>query len=192
MRNSVQTEDSIWEERINSLLDRTIKVFFRDDEVAYEPSCEPKYTCTTDMYSFKGYVHRWLTQATQLAPFMREKIRPVLKKSTEAAIKQCTGGDSGRECGFAWSSGKFDGKIGAGQQMNVLAAVSSLLVDNVDPPVTAKSGGTSKGDPNAGSGSVFDRDHRPITTGDKAGAGILTALVLAAATGTFGWMSWER
>lgn len=174
------------------LVDRTIEVFFRKDKVAYEVSCEPEYTCTTDMYSFKGYLHRWLTQASQLAPFIADKVRPVLRSSTEAAIKQCTGGETGRECGFGWSSGKFDGKVGAGQQMNVLAAVSTLLVDNVDPPVTADSGGTSKGDPNAGSGSVFDRDLRPITTGDRAGAGILTALVLGAATGTFGWMSWER
>lgn len=174
------------------LVDRTIEVFFREDEVAYEVSCEPKYSCTVDMYSFKGYLHRWLTQAVQLAPFLADKIRPVLKSSTEAAIKQCTGGDSGRECGFGWSSGKFDGKVGAGQQMNVLAAVFTLLYDDVDPPLTSESGGTSKGDPNAGSGSVFDRNHRPITTGDRAGAGILTALILGAATGTFGWISWDR
>lgn len=144
------------------------------------------------MYSFKGYVHRWLSQAVQLAPFLADKVRPVLLSSTEAAIKQCTGGDSGRECGFGWSSGKFDGKVGAGQQMNVLAAVYTLLYDDVDPPVTAESGGTSKGDPNAGTGGSFDRNHRPITTGDRAGAGILTALILAAATGTFGWISWDR
>lgn len=144
------------------------------------------------MYSFKGYLHRWLTNVVQLAPFTSDKIRPLLHSSTEAAIKQCVGGDSGRACGFSWTSGTFDGKMGAGQQMNVLAAVSSLLVDHASAPLTAKSGGTSQGDVNAGSNSPFQREHSPITTGDKAGAGILTALVLAAATGTFGWMSWER
>ncbi|SPN97489.1 probable DFG5 protein [Cephalotrichum gorgonifer] len=186
------TESQKWKDRINSLLDRTIEVFFRDDGVAYEVSCEPKYSCTTDMYSFKGYVHRWLAQSSQVAPFIAEKVMPLLRSSTEACVKQCTGGDNGRECGFAWSSGVFDGKIGAGQEMSALAAVSGLLTDLSKGPVTAETGGTSKGDPNAGSTNVLERDHRPITTGDKAGAGILTALILAAATGTFGWMSWER
>ncbi|SPO01550.1 probable DFG5 protein [Cephalotrichum gorgonifer] len=183
------TESQVWKDRLNGLLDRSLKVFFRDDGVAYEPSCEPGYTCTTDMYSFKGYLHRWLAQTSLVAPFTADRIQPILRSSTEAAVKQCTGGDNGRECGFAWSSGKFDGKIGAGQQMSVLAAVTTLL-DPPNGPLTADTGGTSKGDPNAG-GAPPDRVHRPITTGDKAGAGILTAMILAGAALTFGWMSWE-
>lgn len=182
----------VWEDRINVLVDRTIEVFFRKDKIAYEVSCEPKLECTTDMFSFKGYLHRWLAQSTIIAPFIADRIRPVLRTSAEAAVKQCIGGESGRECGFSWSSGKFDGKIGVGQQMNVLGAVSSLLIDQARGPVTSTTGGTSEGDVNAGNNSPFMRTFKPITTGDKAGAGILTALILAAATGTFGWMSWDR
>ena len=172
-------------------------MFFPKDDIAFEIACEKSdgtnlHSCTTDMYSFKGYVARWLTQASQLAPFIADKVLPVLRKSAEAAVKQCTGGESGRDCGFSWQSGVYDGKTGAGQQMNVLGAVSALLVGNVGGPVTADSGGTSKGDPNAGQGSIFNREWKPITTADKAGAGILTAMLLGAATGTFGWMSWER
>lgn len=190
---AAQTEDEKWKDRINKMTDRTLEVFFREDQIAYEVSCEPKYSCSTDMYSYKGYLHRWLTQAGQLAPFMVEKIKPALRSSAEAAVAQCTGGDTGRECGFGWASGEFDGKVGAGQQMNVLAAVSALLVDHADPPVTQDTGGTSKGNPDAGRrGGSSDIQHREITTGDKAGAGILTALLLGAATGTLGWMSWER
>ena len=173
------------------MTDRSIEVFFREDQIAYEVSCEPKYSCSTDMYSYKGYLHRWLTQAGQLAPFIVDKIKPVLRSSAEAAVAQCTGGDNGRECGFGWASGEFDGKVGAGQQMSVRAAVSALLVDNADAPVTKDTGGTSEGNPDAGRGGHSDREHKEITTGDKAGAGILTALLLGAATGTFGWMSWE-
>lgn len=143
------------------------------------------------MYSFKGYVHRWMSQATHLAPFIRPKILPVLEKSAQAAINQCTGGEDGRTCGFKWASGKFDGKTGAGQTMNVLAAVSSLLMENTPPPVTAKKGGTSKGNPNAGSvgDGKIDRNFPPLSTADKAGAGIITFLVLSIACGMFGWMS---
>lgn len=147
-------------------------------------------TCTTDMLSFKGYVHRWMATTTQLAPFTYDQITSVLKTSTAAAIRQCTGGTTGRQCGFGWWSGTFDGSVGAGQQMNVLGAVSSLLVDRVVAPVTNSTGGTSVGNNNAGASSDnFRGSTAPPTTGDKAGASILTIIILATAAGTFGWMS---
>ncbi|KAI2625655.1 glycoside hydrolase family 76 protein [Hypoxylon sp. NC1633] len=181
--------DSKWEARINGLIDATIRDFFKND-VAFEVACEDHMTCTTDMLSFKGYVHRWLTTMTQIAPFTAAKVLPVLQKSAQAAVNQCTGPPSGTTCGFQWSSGTFDNSVGAGQTMNVLGAVSSLLVGKVKAPVTNATGGTSAGDPNAGSGSdSFTNTPLPITTGDRAGAGILTALVLGTALCTFGWMS---
>lgn len=148
-------------------------------------------TCTTDMLSFKGYDHRWMAATTQLAPFTHDTIMPVLQTSTEAAIKQCTGGDTGRQCGFEWSSGTFDGSVGAGQQMDALGAVMSLLVDyGASAPLTNTTGGTSVGDPNAGASSdTFLGQTTPATTGDKAGASIVTILILGMAVGTFGWMS---
>lgn len=148
-------------------------------------------TCTTDMLSFKGYDHRWLAQTVQLAPFTHDQVMTVLETSTQAAISQCTGGDTGRQCGFQWSSGTFDGSVGAGQQMNVLGAVMSLLVnDGASAPVTNSTGGTSVGNSNAGSASDnFLGGSTPATTGDKAGASILTILILISAASTFGWMS---
>jgi mannan endo-1,6-alpha-mannosidase len=147
-------------------------------------------TCTADMLSFKGYVHRWMSTMTQIAPFTADKVLPVLRKSAQAAVTQCTGGDNGRTCGFQWASGKYDGTHGAGQQMDVLAAVSSLLIDQAKAPVTNDNGGTSIGDANAGigSGSIGD-DLAPITTGDRAGAGVLTAAIILTAAGAFGWIS---
>lgn len=170
-------------------MDATIKVFFPDN-IAYEVSCEQHMTCTTDMLSFKGYDHRWMAATTQLAPFLHDQVMTVLQTSAEAAIKQCTGGDSGRACGFQWSSGVYD-TTGAGQQMNVLGAVSSLLVDmGASAPVTNSTGGTSVGNNNAGSSSDnFLGATTPATPGDKAGASILTILILVSAVGTFGWMS---
>lgn len=143
------------------------------------------------MLSFKGYDHRWMAQTAQLAPFTYDTIMPVLKTSTQAAINQCTGGDNGRQCGFQWSSGVFGGGVGAGQQMDALGAVMSLLVDaGASAPVTNMTGGTSVGNSNAGSSSDdFLGESSPATTGDKAGASILTILILISAVGTFGWMS---
>ncbi len=145
------------------------------------------------MLSFKGYLHRWLATTAQLAPFVHDRIMATLRTSTQAAVAQCTGGDNGRTCGFLWSSGAYDGTTGVGQTMNVLAAVSSLLIDEASGPVTNTTGGTSVGDPDAGSGSEDDPSPlSPITTGDRIGAGILTAAVLTCMTGVFITMSFGR
>ncbi|UNI20931.1 Mannan endo-1,6-alpha-mannosidase [Purpureocillium takamizusanense] len=185
------TEDDQWKTRTTRLIEHGLKTFFPDG-VAVEISCENAGTCTTDMLTFKGFVHRWYATITQIAPFTSSTILPVLKKSAAAAVKQCTGGDLGRQCGFKWASGKYDGKTGAGQEMSALAAVSSQLIGKkpVPAPVTSKTGGTSEGNPNAGSGGDdFQKEEKPITTADRAGAGILTAVVLGSACGMFGWMS---
>ncbi|KAI8633563.1 glycoside hydrolase family 76 protein [Xylariaceae sp. FL1651] len=183
------TSDPKWEQRINGLLDATFKIFFPND-IAFEVACEKAMTCTADMLSFKGYVHRWLATMTQVAPFTAEKILPILQKSTQAAVKQCTGGDNGRTCGFSWASGVFDGSVGAGQTMDVLGAVSSLLIGQANAPVTNDNGGTSIGNPNAGVGSgSISSELPPITTADRAGAGVLTAVIILSAAGAFGWMS---
>ncbi|KAK4180550.1 glycoside hydrolase [Triangularia setosa] len=180
----------IWRERLDGLVDATVRVFFPDN-IAYEVACEEHMSCTTDMLSFKGYVARWMATATQVAPFIAPKVLPVLQNSAKAAIASCVGEKNGqRACGFKWSTGAFDGSVGAGQQMNVLGAVSSLLIGQSRAPVTNSTGGTSRGDPNAGSQSDDFKDkYLPPTTGDKAGAGIVTVLILVSVVGTFGWMS---
>ncbi|TRX93432.1 hypothetical protein FHL15_005707 [Xylaria flabelliformis] len=186
------TGDAKWQDRVNGLVNATFRVFFPND-TAYEIGCEHGMTCTTDMLSYKGYVHRWMATMTKVAPFTADTILPVLQKSAQAAVSQCTGGTNGRTCGFQWSSGVFDGSVGAGQTMDVLAAVSSLLIDQTQAPVTNSDGGTSVGDPNAGVGSgSIDDDPTPITTGDRAGAGILTVVVILTAGAAFGWMGTGR
>ncbi|KAK0626880.1 glycoside hydrolase [Immersiella caudata] len=181
--------NDVWRDRVDKLTDATIKTFFPDN-IAYELACEEHMSCTTDMLSFKGYVHRWMSVVTQVAPFTRDKILPVLRISAEAGLGTCTGEATGRACGFKWNTKTYEGRTGAGQQMNVLGAVSSLLIDQARPPYTNLTGGTSKGDFNAGSGSnTFNGRVAPPTTGDKAGAGILTFIILGTAIGTFGWMS---
>jgi mannan endo-1,6-alpha-mannosidase len=192
------TEAAVWKFRLTSLVDTLLRDFFSPDNVAFEIACEDRMgACSTDMLSFKGYVHRWLTVVTQVAPYLRDKLLPVLRNSAEAAVKQCVGGTSGRKCGFYWRNGTFydpsiDKTSGAGEAMSVLAAVSSLMVEfpGTSEPVTNLTGGTSVGDPNAGSRSgTTPQPWKDLTTGDRVGAGILTALMLAGAIGTFTWMS---
>ena len=174
---------------MEGLLNRTIEFFFPDG-IAYEVACESHMSCTTDMLSFKGYLHRWMATTGQVAPFTHDRIMAVLRTSTQAAINQCTGGVDGRTCGFQWSSGAFGGSVGAGQTMNVLGAVSSLLIDETVGPVTNLTGGTSEGDPDAGSRSQDNpTEFAPLTTGDRVGAGFLTAVVLVCVSGLFVFMS---
>ncbi|CAK7565464.1 MAG: hypothetical protein SEPTF4163_003381 [Sporothrix epigloea] len=183
------TEEARWQSRVEGLLNRTIEIFFPDG-IAYELACESHMSCTTDMLSYKGYLHRWMATTAQIAPYTHSRIMAVLKTSTQAAINQCTGGNDGRTCGFQWSSGVFGGSVGAGQTMNVLGAVSSLLIDETHGPLTNKTGGTSEGNPDAGSRSQDNpTEFAPLRTADRVGAGFVTAIALLGITGLFAFMS---
>ncbi|KAI0018655.1 glycoside hydrolase family 76 protein [Xylariomycetidae sp. FL0641] len=175
-----------WESRVTGLWQNVQRNFFPKG-IAYEPSCEAAGHCDTDMLTFKGYLHRWLALTAVTAPYLRARILPVLKTSAAAAVRTCTGGPNQRQCGFAWQAGGFD-STGAGQQMDVLGALSSLLVVDAAPPVTNATGGTSLADPNAGGGTQDPDALGPVTGGDRAGAGIVTLLFVGAATLTLWWM----
>lgn len=106
-----------------------------------------------------------------------------MQASATAASQQCDGGSDGTSCGLQWTKNStYDGNTGVGQQMAALEIVQSLLIKNSVAPVTADTGGTSKGDASAGTGSddstLPAANTSKITTADKAGAGILTALVV--------------
>ncbi|KAJ2967417.1 hypothetical protein NUW58_g10459 [Xylaria curta] len=181
-----KTSDKIWLDRINGLLDGIERVFFVEG-VAYEPACEGG-VCTADMLTYKGFLHRWMAYTAKLAPETAARIMPILRSSTKAAVAQCTGGANGRQCGFHWTSGKFDGQLGVGEQMNVLGALSSLLALDAPVAVTNDTGGTSKGDAEAGSNRPTYSELGPITTGDRAGAGIVTVVAVALASFSLWWM----
>lgn len=65
--------------------------------------------------------------------------------------------------------------------MSALSVIQANLIDEAPDLVTNTTGGTSLGNPSAGTtngeGSATT-DDGPVTTGGKAGAGILTAFVL--------------
>lgn len=96
-------------------------------------------------------------------------------------------------CGMTWNTTTWDGTYGVGQQMSALSAIQANMItlDDLKPPYTTDTGGTSEGDPSAGTsgnaggtgsgggGGGNDAVYtRQISTGDKAGAGILTAILL--------------
>lgn len=78
--------------------------------------------------------------------------------------------------------------------MSALSVIQANLISKVAPPVTADDGGTSKSNPEAGTGTSSQTPPdplltRPVTMGDKAGAGVLTAVVLGGLLGSTWWIS---
>lgn len=133
-----------------------------------------------------------MAAATKVAPFIHDQVMQTLRTSAKAAALQCSGGDNGRHCGLQWTKGAtWDGSQGVGQQMAALEVIISTQIDRVHAPLTNSTGGTSVGNNNAGSGSGGSATglvDTPVTTGDRAGAGILTAVLLVGLGGGIAWM----
>ena len=88
-----------------------------------------------------------------------------------------------------WTLGTYDGRArGVGEQLSLFNVLNSLLIKYVAPPVTMNTGGTSQGDPNAGTqGNPVVGTVMRATTGDKAFAGVLTGTT-AILLGFGGWL----
>ena len=176
------TQQDIWKERALGIW-QSAHIFFTggdNNTVMYEATCEINGKCDTDQFSFKAYTSRWLAVSMQLAPWM-DVVKPYLIASANAAAQSCTGGDDKITCGTRWYNNTgWDGTTGVGQQMSALEVIGTMLIQTVQGPVTNTTGGNSTGDYSAGTGpDTVTPPLRKITTADKAGAGILTALLLA-------------
>ncbi|KAJ3476706.1 hypothetical protein NLG97_g9039 [Lecanicillium saksenae] len=193
------TESQVWKDRLDGLI-KGSQVFFTGDnsDIMEEVACEPVDRCNIDQQSFKAYLSRWLAAATKWAPDTYDTLIPYLQASAKAAVNQCVGGNNGKMCGMKWSrnGGKYDGTTGVGQQMAALEIVLSTMIKSRGAPLTSDSGGTSKGDPNAGSGDIGRKD--PIPTFDpptaamKAGAAFITLAVLFGIFGAVVWLLFDE
>lgn len=180
-----------WQTRIEGILKTaTSPGLFFNNGVMTEVACEVNNNCDTDQQSFKGYLARWMAATTLVAPFTAATILPLLKSSAQAAVATCTGGASGSACGLKWTTGAFDGSTGVGETMAALEVVQANLVGLVAGPVTGITGGTSKQNPDAGAakGDVMPLLNS-ITGADRAGAGIMTTVLLLSMFGGSWWMA---
>lgn len=163
----------------------------------WEAGCERKDTCEVDQRSFKAYLARWLGATAQLAPFAKEQIKTYVQASALGAATSCTGGLEGEECGMRWYTGEFDGNFGVGEQMCAMEIFVANLALDGKVPVTNATGGTSRGDPNAGLDAPDSKEPdweyvKRITMGDKAGAGIVTGVLILAISGAAYWCTWTE
>ncbi|KAF4976220.1 hypothetical protein FZEAL_7083 [Fusarium zealandicum] len=187
------TESEVWKNRLDKLLEGA-KIFFTGPErnIMTEVACEPVKLCNLDQKSFKAYLSRWLAVTTQWAPHTHDIIMPLLRTSAVAATKICTGGSNKRMCGLYWNKDKFEGDVSVGQQMAALEVTLSCLIKDRPAPLTKNTGGTSKGDPGGGSADIGrttpEPDWKAISAGEKAGASILTIVVLCCLIASMLWI----
>lgn len=179
---------ALWQQRLDGVI-QGVSVFFPGG-IMSEVACEASNTCDVDQQSFKAYLARDMAATMQRAPYTRGTLQPLLQSSAVAAAKSCSGGADGNTCGLKWTGNNFDGIVGIGEQMSALEVVMSNLFDTVPGPVTYSTGGTSPGNPSAGTTATSPSglDLSPVTTGDKVGAGFLTTLVLLTVLGGAWWM----
>ncbi|KAH0538343.1 hypothetical protein FGG08_005038 [Glutinoglossum americanum] len=192
MGASAQTNDTVWRTRVDGLLGAS-SVFFTPapEGVMREAACESHSTCNVDQRSFKAYLSRWYAATTQMAPWTSDTIIPRLRTSAAAAAASCAGGNDGKTCGIKWTNDPpgWDGSFGVGEQMSALSVIMAVLIPQSSVPVTADTGGTSKGDPNAGGqGDRAPLAGPKITPAERVGAGFLTVVMLALLLGTGWWM----
>lgn len=177
-----------WKTRVEGII-KGLDVFF-EKNVMKEVACEDNGKCDVDQRSFKAYLARWMAASVKVAPFAHDSIMVYLRASAAGAAASCTAGTDQNQCGLKWTLGTSDGSMGVGEQMSALEVIQSNLIDQVAGPVTNSSGGTSKGNNAAGSNSNDNPStYNAITGGDKAGAGILTTLILVLLFGGAWWMA---
>lgn len=173
-----KTGDPEWLTAVNGLIQTTFSTFFIHNDVIEDVTCEPREICNNNEILFKGLTISWLAYTTLLVPSTYNTIMPKLEASAAAAAASCTG-NGNNTCGVRWYQSQWDGWTGMEEQISASQMFSSMLVKYAGAghgPVTENTGGQSQGNPNAGLGGTSPQKPvlAPITTGDKAGAGILT------------------
>lgn len=188
------TEDAKWKTRIDTIIKGAHYLFFPEKyggSTMTEMLCEEPSNCNNDQSSFKAYLSRWMGVTALLAPWTYDVIMPKLRVSAMGAAGQCIGGN-GRECGRRWYTTVWDGTKGVGQQMCALAAILTTQLTPAMAPLTLSNGGNSASNPNAGLSAPHNPEEElarnPITTADRAGAAILTIMVIALVIGSAIWL----
>lgn len=182
------TSDEKWFNRTAELL-RGSSVFFINNEIMYEAACQTLNNCNNDQRSFKAYFSRFLGLTAVMVPETASTIRGWLVASANAAAQSCSGGFDGHTCGLNWNYTGWDGMYGLGEQMSALEVMQNLLFDQRPAPYTAFDGGSSIGNPASGYATALtDATPLDITAGDKAGAGIITAVIGVSLIGSAVWL----
>lgn len=183
------TKDDKWKTRATDIITTAVDYFQIGGYMA-ETACASVNRCNNDQRSFRCLLSRCLGVTTVLIPETKDLLDDYLQKSATGAAKSCSGGSDGVTCGEDWSRGEWDTVYGLGEQMSALEVILANVQDQFDPPLTIGTGGNNDTNANAGLDSSDHTNSKKlkITTKDKAGAGVLTAIVLGIILGGSIWM----
>ncbi|KAJ5206731.1 Six-hairpin glycosidase [Penicillium cf. griseofulvum] len=180
MHNYTNGTESKWLEGISGLIGASEQFFPESGgkQIISDITCEPIDKCDRNQKTFKAYFTSWLGFMSLIVPSnVTADVMGRFKTSAVAACQQCSGGNAGTDCGVRWTKKtEWDGSSGLEQQMSVLGVLNAIMVPfKGQGPYNADNGGTSKSDPHGGTNTKETLGPGPITTGDRVGAGVLTA-----------------
>ncbi|GCE99276.1 hydrolase 76 protein [Zygosaccharomyces mellis] len=183
-----ETNDERWYNKTKAFLDTTAKLFYNKG-VLFEYSCQSSHSCNTDQRSFKAYYITMLAATAQLIPDFSERIMGLINSTAYGAAQSCVGGYDGHTCGIDWNQNGWDGQYGLGEQMAALEALVVTQAMNRPAPYNSTNGGNSTGDGAAGTQKA-PTNLKPlhITSGSRAGAGIITCVVGFSIIASFLWL----
>ncbi|KAJ5663223.1 Mannan endo-1-6-alpha-mannosidase DCW1 [Penicillium longicatenatum] len=184
------TEQATWEAAVNGLLTKTFGHFAPESNggILEEVVCEPSEACNDNEILFKGLVSSWLSFTALIVPSLYDTILPKLQTSGKAAALSCTGHNN-NTCGVRWYQSNYDGWIGMEEEISATNIfVANLIAFTQAAPVTSTTGGNSTSDTTAGQNDTSSvKTTTKVTSGDRAGAGILTVLFVGGWVGIMGW-----
>lgn len=183
------TEDEVWKERALEIIHVALP-YFQLNGTMSERTCAAYNRCNNDQRSFRSLYARCLGVTTVLIPETYLILEDFLVKSAEGAAQSCSGGSDGVTCGEDWSYDGWDGVYGLGEQQSALEVMLATIQNQMTPPLSVQSGASNQTDSEAGLGDSTRTNENTlkITGKDKAGAGVLTAVVLVIVLGGSVWM----
>lgn len=183
------TEDDMWKERALEIIHVALP-YFQVNGTMSETTCSKANRCNNDQRSFRSLYSRCLGVTTVLLPESYLVLSDFLEKSAKGAAESCDGGTDHITCGEDWSRGTWDGVYGLGEQQSALEVMLATIQTKMTPPLSIDTGASNKTDSEAGLGTTTrtNENELDITTKDKAGAGVLTAVVLIIILGGSIWM----
>ncbi|OBA24144.1 mannan endo-1,6-alpha-mannosidase [Metschnikowia bicuspidata var. bicuspidata NRRL YB-4993] len=185
------TGETKWKTAAQDVIDASS--YFFNGSIMTETTCAYSDVCNTDQRSFRSLFSRCLGLTATLIPDTYDTIfTGWLVPSAQGAAESCSGGTDGITCGMNWAYGGWDGKYGLGEQMSALDCVMSMITVDHDPLTLLTGGSSEDSDVSAGNDtlslSLYNTNLISISSGDKAGAAILTVVVLGSFLGGLVWM----
>ncbi|QFZ25251.1 putative 6-D-mannanase [Clavispora lusitaniae] len=183
------TGNETWETGVAQILDASS--YFFNNSIMTETTCAQSNSCNNDQRSFRSLFARCLSLTAGLMPEHFDQIyNNWIVPSAKAAAGSCSGGSDHITCGENWSVDGWDGKYGLGEQISAGETIMALITSK-NTPLTPKTGGSDSGaNVDAGNStlSTVNRNKITITGKDRAGAGVLTAIVLGVILAGSVWM----